>query len=171
MEENLTLYKLIILFMLYKVDGPLSNAQISNCILEKEYTTYFTLQHSLNELESSNLVSTETTINSTLYRITSLGRDTLGFFEHKISDDIKHEVSEYLIENELQIKEDLSVISDYYKTTDGLYAAHLIVRHKEIPQVDLTLTFPTKEQAVAVCENWKKKCDDVYALLMDSLLV
>ena len=38
MEEPLTLYKLIILYMLNRVDFPLTNAQVGNFILEKEYT-------------------------------------------------------------------------------------------------------------------------------------
>ena len=41
MSETFTLYKLIILYMLDKVDFPLTNAQISEFILNKGYTTYF----------------------------------------------------------------------------------------------------------------------------------
>ena len=40
MTELLRLYKLIVLFMLSKVDFPLSNSQISDFMLNKEYTTY-----------------------------------------------------------------------------------------------------------------------------------
>ena len=39
MSEPLTLYKLIILYMLEKVDFPLTNAQISGFVLDKGYTT------------------------------------------------------------------------------------------------------------------------------------
>ena len=39
MGESLTLYKLIVLYMLEKVDFPLTNAQISGFILDKGYTT------------------------------------------------------------------------------------------------------------------------------------
>ena len=35
MGESLTLYKLIVLYMLEKVDFPLTNAQISGFILDK----------------------------------------------------------------------------------------------------------------------------------------
>ena len=41
MSETYTLYKLIVLYMLDKVDFPLTTSQISEFILEKEYTTYF----------------------------------------------------------------------------------------------------------------------------------
>ena len=53
MSETFTLYKLIILYMLEKVDFPLTNAQISDFILGKGYTTYFTLQKALSELDNS----------------------------------------------------------------------------------------------------------------------
>ena len=44
MSDSFTLYKLIVLYMLQKVDFPLTNSQISEFVLDKEYTNYFTLQ-------------------------------------------------------------------------------------------------------------------------------
>ena len=44
MAEAFTLYKLIILYMLDKVDFPLTNSQISEFVLDKGYTDYFKLQ-------------------------------------------------------------------------------------------------------------------------------
>ena len=48
--EAETLYKLIIMHMLNKVEFPLTNSQISQFFLENEYTNYFTVQKSLSEL-------------------------------------------------------------------------------------------------------------------------
>ncbi len=59
MSETQTLYKLIILYMLNRVTFPLSNAQLSEFILEKEYTDYFTLQQAIFELNDSNLIRLE----------------------------------------------------------------------------------------------------------------
>ena len=50
MAEAFTLYKLIILYMLDKVDFPLTNSQISEFVLDKGYTDYFKLQQALSEL-------------------------------------------------------------------------------------------------------------------------
>ena len=41
MAETFTLYKLIVLYMLDRVDFPLTTSQISEFILDKGYTTYF----------------------------------------------------------------------------------------------------------------------------------
>ena len=50
-QEPETLYKLMILYMLNKVNFPLTNSQLTQFFLDKEYTTYFTLQQVLSELE------------------------------------------------------------------------------------------------------------------------
>ena len=41
MAQPFTLYKLIVLYMLDNSQSPLTNSQISDFILEKEYTNYF----------------------------------------------------------------------------------------------------------------------------------
>ena len=53
MAETFTLYKLIILYMLNKVDFPLTTSQISEFVLDRGYTSYFKLQEALSELASS----------------------------------------------------------------------------------------------------------------------
>ena len=58
-ESSFTLYKLIILYMLQNVNFPLSNTQISDFILEKEYTNYFHLQEALSELQDTKLIEIE----------------------------------------------------------------------------------------------------------------
>ena len=77
MGESLTLYKLIVLYMLEKVDFPLTNAQISGFILDKGYTTYFHLQQALSELTESELIHCETIRNSSYFSITKSGEQTL----------------------------------------------------------------------------------------------
>lgn len=79
MAEPATLYKLIILHMLEHIDFPLSNAQISDFFLDREYTDYFTIQQVIHDLMDSGLVRTENTHNSTRYIITPAGKETLHF--------------------------------------------------------------------------------------------
>lgn len=55
-EKSSTLYKMIILYMLEKVSFPLSNSQITNFFLDREYTTYFHVQQTIHDLMESNLI-------------------------------------------------------------------------------------------------------------------
>ena len=57
MAEPFTLYKLIILYMLDRVDFPLTNSQISSFLLDRGYTNYFTLQQAFQNWKKPILLS------------------------------------------------------------------------------------------------------------------
>lgn len=54
--DSTTLYKLMILYMLSKVNFPLSNVQISTFMLDNEYTNYFTFQETINSLVEDSFI-------------------------------------------------------------------------------------------------------------------
>ncbi len=83
--EPLTLYKLMILYLLRSVNYPLTNNQLSGFFLDYEYTTYFTLQQCISELVEARLINAHSTKNVTRYEITKEGGDTLEFFQADIT--------------------------------------------------------------------------------------
>ena len=170
MSEPHTLYKLIILYMLKKIDFSLTNSQISSFILEQGYTTYFTLQSVLSELIESGLIHQETIQNSSFYTITPEGEETIGFFENKISQSIRDDIDHYLKENKMQLRNDVSVIADYYRNTAGEIAVRCQVKEKHSDLIDLTVTVPDEAQAKAICSQWQKKCQTIYEYIMKELL-
>lgn len=54
MAEPNMIYKISVLLLLSKVDIPLSNAQIVQFFLDKEYTDYFTIQQVISDLEEAH---------------------------------------------------------------------------------------------------------------------
>lgn len=74
MSEPITLYKLIVLYMLHKVDFPLTTSQISSFILDRDYTSFFTLQSVLSELSETGMIRLEKIRNTSYYTITVPGR-------------------------------------------------------------------------------------------------
>lgn len=170
MAEPFTLYKLIVLYILERVDFALTNAQLSAFILDEGYTTYFTLQTAISELVDSELIRLETVRNSSFYSITPSGEETLHFFENRISPSIRNDIDEYLRKNKLKLRNEVSVLSDYYRNTAGEYAVRCRVREKYSDLIDLTLTVPDEAQAKAVCQQWDKKCQEVYAYIVKELM-
>lgn len=164
------MYRIMILYMLDKVEYPLTNTQITNFILIKEYTNYFTIQQSLSDLLSSELITAESTYSNTRYRITEEGQKTLRFFESKISSGIKQDILDYFKEHHYDLKQETSVYADFFKAPGSGYQVRCQIREIETPIVDMTLTVQTREQAQAICSNWTEENAEVYALLMDMLL-
>ena len=163
MAEPLTLYKLMILYMLAKSEFPLTNAQISGFILDKGYTTYFHLQQAISELTDSELIKVKTVRNSSYFQITPQGKQTLSYFEDQISDGIKKDIADFFKENIIQIREELSDTADYYKGQEEGYQVRCRLRQNNLSLVDLTIAVPTEDAAKAVCLNWKEKRQSICA--------
>ena len=155
--------------MLDRVKFPITTAQISNYILEKEYTNFLTLQQVISELTEANLIDARTVGNRTHLNITEEGRETLHFFENRINDAIKTEINQYFQENEFTLRDEVSVLGDYYKATSGEYEAHLVAKDRDTNLVELTLSVPTKEVAQSICDNWHKKNQEIYQYLIKQL--
>lgn len=168
-QDPLTLYKLIVLYMLNRVSFPMTTAQVSDFILGREYTNFLTLQQVINELTDANMISSETIRNRTHLAITDEGRDTLNFFQNRISDAIKQEINTYFRENEFSLRNEVSVLGDYYKSTSGEYEAHLVAKDRGIRVVDITLSVPDEATAAAICDNWQKKNQNIYQYLIQQL--
>lgn len=170
MAEAQTLYKLIVLTMLSKVDFPLTNAQISDFILTKEYTNYFTLQQVLSDLVETELAEEHTVRNSTYYHMTSKGIETLNYFGHMVSEAIHEDMDKYFKDNAIALRDEMSVRADYFENNQSEYTVRLRVMEKDSAVIDLSLSVPTENQANSICDNWKKKNQKLYAYLMQELL-
>lgn len=170
LAEPMTLYKLMNLYMLHQVNFPLTNAQLSNFFLDREYTTYFTLQQALNELLDAGLVKKETMRNSSRYEITKEGEETLEFFGKNISPAIVSDMDEYLKQNRFRMRNEVGLISDFYKSTNQDYIVHCEVREGKAVLVNLDISVPDKEQAEIMCNHWKDRNQEIYAYVMKSLM-
>lgn len=168
--EALMLYKLIILYILDRVDFPMSNAQLTDFITSREYTSYFNVQTVLGELVEDDYVSREQTRSQTLYRITKTGRETLSYFCNEISKDIRDDIDLYLTQEKYSLRDEVSTLADFYPRGNGEYITELKIMEKDDYIVELKLTLPNGNAAQNVCNNWKRKNADIYAYVLNSLL-
>ncbi len=168
-QDPLTLYKLIIIYMLDRVNFPMTKSQVSDFVLGKEYTNFLTFQQVISELIETKLISADSIRNRTHLSITPEGRETLDFFGNRINEAIKKEIDTYLSEHEYTLRNEVSVLGDYYKSTSGEYEAQLIAKDRGIKLVEITLSVPTEDMAASICDNWQKKNQEIYEYLTTQL--
>ncbi len=168
-QDPLTLYKLIILYMLDRVNFKMTRSQLSGFILEKEYTNFMTLQQVFSDLQDAELIKADTLMNRTYFSITEEGRKTLSYFGNRISDTIKKDIDDFLAEKKVELKNESSVTAAYYRATNGEYEVSLVVRERDRELVNIRLAVADEEIAVAVCENWYKKNGGIYKYLVEEL--
>ena len=169
-HEAETLYKLMILYMLDKVNFPLTNSQLSKFFLDSNYTTYFTLQSVLTELTESNLISSRPVGNATHYEITDDGTDALGFFASDISSALVHDMDEYLEANKFSMRSETGVVAEYFKSDRENYTVHCSVRESKSTILSIDISVPDKGAAEDMCANWKNSSQKIYSYLVNTLM-
>ena len=168
--ETLMLYKLIILYILDRVDFPMTNAQLSNFITDREYTNYFNVQQVLADLTDDGYITLDQTRNAAFYRITPDGHEALSFFYKNISRNIRDDIDMYLSEQQYSLREESSNVADYHEERKGEFVVELKVVERDTTVVEIRLAVPSKENAETICRNWRKKNADIYAYVLTSLL-
>lgn len=169
LQEPLTLYKLIILYLLKRAALPLSRQRVCNFILEKGYTNYFLLNQAIGELIDAGMILSQPINDRSHLSLTQDGEQTLSFFQTNISDVTKEEINTYLRENKLELLTEISVTANYDRAATGEFEAHLIAREKGIPLVRITLSVPAEETAASICKNWREKNEEIYQFLVEKL--
>ena len=170
MAEPFTTYKLIVLYMAKHSKETLTNSQISEFILDRDYTDYFQLQKVLSELVETELLRSEQFPTVPIMRLRKREKKTLSYFEKELSGEIKNEVKDYLQTHGGQVQERILTPADYYTTPQGNYAVRCQIIEKDTTVLDLTLAAPGREAAQAMCHSWAKKSQDIYGMLMGELI-
>ena len=165
-----TMYKLMILYMLNKLDSQLTNSQLSGFFIEKNYTDYFTIQQILSNLESLHFVDKDVIRNTSYYSITPEGYESLSLFKNQIPAGALDDINSYLEENKCQLKNEVGTQSDYYQHTSGDYICVCRIMEGKNLLYEVQISVPSEEDAITVCNNWRDCSEDIYAYIMHSLL-
>ena len=170
MTEPETLYKLMILYMLKRVNFPMTNPQLWTFFEKNGYTNYFTFQNTVAELLDANLISQDEVRNTILYELTREGEEALFYFKNEISEDIRGEMDEYIRVNRYQLRNETGITADYTKTENFDYCVHLLVREGKSVLFEMRLTVPTEEQAKTLSEHWEENSQNIYAYVLKRLM-
>ena len=154
-SESLKLYKLIILYFLSKTNQDITNAILSDFILEHGYTDYFSIQETLVALTEDNMIKAHQT-HTTSY-VSQLPSDTI------------QEIEAYLAKNRIQIVDDTSIRSDYTKISSTEYLARCTVVERGSTIVEVAINVPSEEDAIDACKRFKEKSEEIYSFLFRTM--
>ena len=168
-HEDFTVNKLIILYLLTQVKMPLSISQITQIILERGYTDYFSLQQYLTELESSSFILVSKQNHSSYFEINERGSQTLEFFVSRIPEFIRKELDLFIENNWRKLKSELDIYAEYTPTKENEYVVHCKVTENQSTLIDLSLNVGSKKQAIELCSNWKENASNLYGEILNIL--
>ena len=76
----------------------------------------------------------------------------------------------FLKENKVRLRNEVGIVSDYYRATNQEYVVQCEGREGKQPLIKVEVSVPTKDQAEVVCDNWRESNQQIYAYIMKELL-
>lgn len=162
--------KLILLYLIDKMDIPLSNSQVCQFVLEGSYMDYFSIQNYLAEMVETKYLDITKEDNNTRYTINDSGLQALSFFEKNIPTGVKNKINEYVLDNRKRIKRDFEVTANYFydhKTNEYIVKCGVYEDAKVL--MELNISVVSKEQAKTMICNWKKNVTSLYLEIFSNL--
>ena len=170
-DERQIEQKIMLLYLIDKVDIPISHSQIVQFALEENYMNYYTVQEYLKEMEKIDYLDSAQDGNTTRYTITTDGLHALDIFSKHLPLHLRNRINKYVSENQNTVRQDYEITANhFYEHDTGEYITKCSVYDGDTMLMELTASVVSLEQALFICNNWKNDVGSVYAQIMDVLL-
>ncbi|NMB95354.1 MAG: DUF4364 family protein [Clostridiaceae bacterium] len=169
-NKKLAENKLILLYIIHKLDMPVSNLQLTKLIMENNLMNYFFSQQILNELCDDKLLSSEVIDNKTFYSITDTGEKTLGYLSDLILPVDKEKIDIVMNSSKKKIRNETRITADFIPESENKYIVKCCVLEDNFTLIELTLAVGSRNDAKTICDNWKTHAQNIYPEIIKSLI-
>ena len=161
-NNSLAQNKLLILYIMSKVNKPLNSEELLQLVLSITDMNYFYFQQFLLDLLENKYIADFESDSSKLYIITEIGKETLELTENIIPGILKLNIDKSFKENLINIKEELSVTAEFIPESEKEYFVKCKLVENSKILLDITLFAGSREQAKNITDNWKKNANLLY---------
>jgi DNA-binding PadR family transcriptional regulator len=158
------------------MDLPMSRAQITDFIIDKDLMNHFVLEEHLSDMVKRGYLDTtqENTLdeNTTRYAITEEGLANLELLESQITRPVRNMIIQYVEETRGKIKKGFEKTAHYFHDTDSdEYIVKLAVYDDKRDSTLMEINVPvvTREQAKHIQANWNANYNTLYQKILTIL--
>ncbi len=175
-KEQIVLDKLIVLFVLDKMEIPLTEDSIlDTCSVKNNWIeNYMDCKAIIHDMTTSNLLYKlgDGEEGKALFSLTYEGRECLSYLYRRIPFATRENISQYLQVNKLNVKSSQEYTATYNKNDDGSY--NVILRIYEplisVPMFELKIKAPSRQSANEAIHKWKTTAPTIYEIIYEKLI-
>ena len=167
-NETLAENKVLILYILNKVNKPLSNNALLKLVISITDMNYFYFQQFLLDLIENKYIITYKK-EETLYEITDSGKEALELTQDIIPGILKFRIDSNFKENLDVIKDEFSITADFIPQSEKEYSVKCKLVENNKTLFEIQVFAGSHEQAKLITENWKNNASDIYPKLLEIL--
>ena len=168
-SEALAENKVLILYILNKVNKPITNDSLYKLVLSAIDMNYFYFQQFLLDLIDTKFVMSYHKENKPVYEITESGKNTLALTLDILPGIIKLKADTNL-KNELEsTEEEYSVTAEYTPRSENNYIVFCKIMENSETVFEVKTFAGSRDQAKEIVEIWKSNAESIYPEILKLL--
>ena len=171
MEQNQKLAedKVLILYLLNKINNEIKNDNLYNIVSLSEDINYFYYQELITDLKNNNLIIFISQDDCNLLKLSSEGKQAYELTKSLFPGLLKLKADTVLKEQIPNIEEESSVISEFIPKDENNYTIKCKVIEKNETIFEISLYAGSRENAKQIADNWKNNANSIYPKVIELL--
>ena len=170
MKEGLAENKVLILYLLNKLQDGIKSDNLYKIVSSANNMNYFYFQELLTDLIESNFVGSFTKDEDTFVKITTDGQNTLTLTKSLLSGILKLKADTVFKEELSNIAEQSSIITEYIPKDEKNYTVRCRIVEKNETIFEVSTFAGSRDRAKQISDNWKNNANNLYPQIIDLLL-
>lgn len=167
--ELLAENKVLILYILNKLERPITNEGLLRLILAVMDMNYFYFQQFLLDLLERQYITCFNKDGKTVYKITDLGKNTLELTNDIIPGIIKLKVDTSFSGKLKEKAQKESVTAEYTPKSETEYTVTCKINENSTCIFEISVFAGSREEAKRIVDNWKENAYRIYPEILNSL--
>lgn len=168
-SEILAENKVLLLYILNKLDKPIDNDNLLKLTLSIKEMNYFYFQQFLLDLIENKYVISYKKDDELLYSITPEGKRAIELTADMIPGILTLQVDNHLKESLEDIEDKFSVSSDYTPIDENHFTVKCKIVENNNIMFELQTFAGSKDQAKSIVDNWNTKAEEIYPKILELL--
>lgn len=168
-SETLAENKVLILYILNKLNKPINNESLLKLVLSVQEMNYFYFQQFLLDLLENKYVIGYTKEDKTMYKITDSGRETLSLTDDLLPGIMKLKIDNALKEEVDNVQNLNHAVSEFIPQNENEFIVKCKLMKNNITTFELNLQASSREQAKYIAEKWESEYEEIYPIILELL--
>lgn len=159
---NETQDKLIVLYIINKLNKSVTNLQMVDFVLEVTGIDYFTLQNILFQMKVNGFIDIFYEEEVGYYKITDEGKEMVDSLISIVPEFIISRINKQLKESTKKINQKSVVYADFFPDGEDNFMVKCKISEGGKKLIEVNVSVQTREQAIDICNKWYESPSKYY---------
>lgn len=168
-KEELAESKVLILYILSKINKPITNSELLNLVQSIEEMNYFYFQQFLIDLKENRYLIEYEQEKQKYYTITMSGRETIKLTIDMLPGSIKDKVDATLKTTLKEMENEEAIYADFYPSKEDEFMIKCGIKEDGKKVFEVQVFSSSRDNSIKIIENWKKNAVSIYPKIVGML--